>query len=301
MRHLPRAAMLILLILTGCGTMGTRSGGKPNPWGIYPATRMDIGMVWYGVTGRSILSDGNGGSKLIGCTVLPLCFLADIPVSMVTDTVMIYPDLRAQNEAEQSLTFVVAEGSVRKARKLLEQGADPDGESNRCPPLVTACGADNMEMVRLLVEHGADVNLKRKEDGHWGNTPLIAAIDLRNIQIAKYLIQHGADVNITDGRGTPLMYASKTIQYAGPPPAIQLMQLLVENGANVNVVCPGEGTVLDSAIKAEEELGAMIKYLPTENGCFIGYKEIYSSHKELISYLRAHGAKRAAELKATSK
>lgn len=259
-------------------------------------------MTWYCVTGKSIFSEGHQwGAELIGYTLAPLCFLADIPVSLVTDTVMIYPDLQALKEAEKSLEFVVSEGSVRKARKLLEQGADPNGRKDKRPLLVTACEAENFELIRLLVEHGANVNLRRKEGNYWCDTPLITSVQFRNIPIARYLIQHGADVNIADDRGqTPLMYANETIHYVGPPTAIQLMGLLIKNGANVNAVCPGEGTVLDRAMANEKELGLQFKYganIPRENTVLIALKNEYSSQKEIVLFLRAHGAMRAAELK----
>src|ERR1019366_4064889 len=60
----------------------------------------------------------------------------------------------------KTLSQAVLAGDVRAARKMLERGADP----NRCDPGDTAYAIHygvnhGPEMVQLLVDHGADVNI----------------------------------------------------------------------------------------------------------------------------------------------
>lgn len=59
----------------------------------------------------------------------------------------------------------------------------------------------NLEMVKILVEFGADVNLPPGE--HGGNTPLMGAASNMpedGLEIARYLLESGADVNeVRDG------------------------------------------------------------------------------------------------------
>src|SRR5579883_40908 len=50
-------------------------------------------------------------------------------------------------------------------------------------------GANRMAIIRMLVEHGADVNA-RTNDGH---TPLVLA---KSMDAVTYLVEHGADVNV---------------------------------------------------------------------------------------------------------
>ena len=81
---------------------------------------------------------------------------------------------------------------------------------------------DNIELVKLLLEHGADVNIKDDVDR---KTPLYNACYKNKLNIAKLLLKHGADVNIKDGYGlTPLYNAC---YYNN----IELIKLLLEHGA----------------------------------------------------------------------
>ena len=73
--------------------------------------------------------------------------------------------------------------------------------------LKEACARDNLNKVKELISHGADIECQYK--WHW--TPLMFAANTlgNNIEIVKYLISHGADINIQDDDGwTPLMVSS---------------------------------------------------------------------------------------------
>ncbi len=75
-------------------------------------------------------------------------------------------------------------------RWLLEHGADPNlpwGEQNDSP-LHLAAQRWNLEMAELLVNHGADVNRRRKD----GSTPHALAEMHGNHDIAAWLLAHGA-------------------------------------------------------------------------------------------------------------
>jgi Fem-1 family protein b len=58
--------------------------------------------------------------------------------------------------------------------------------------LWTVAAKNNFEMVKLLVEHGADVNHTTKTN----STPLRGACYNGNIDMARYLIENGADIHI---------------------------------------------------------------------------------------------------------
>jgi len=99
--------------------------------------------------------------------------------------------------------------------------------------LVYACENENLDLVKLLVEHGANVNLVDEN----GYSPLISACAYNNSNIAKYLIEHGADINQSFFLNTPL----NIVYQNGTPLTIacrngneDIALCLLEHGANVN-------------------------------------------------------------------
>jgi len=99
-------------------------------------------------------------------------------------------------------------GDVELARLLLAHGADPHIISkDRETTLMAACGtgfingyhrqrspADRLELVKLLVELGEDINAA----DNYGITPLMVSANLGDIEIVKYLISKGADLGAHD-------------------------------------------------------------------------------------------------------
>lgn len=99
-------------------------------------------------------------------------------------------------------------------RWLLERGHDANARFDK-PPSSTllipsaASKRDAAQKVRVLLEHGAQVNLADDE----GTTALLAASRAGNMQAMAVLAEAGADVNVVEplkehGRMTPLMYAA---------------------------------------------------------------------------------------------
>jgi len=83
-------------------------------------------------------------------------------------------------------------------------------------PLTIACEKNNETIIKLLVEHGADVNVLADN-----KTPLLLAYRNNNESILKYLVEHGAVKNMV------LKLACKDGKEA-------IVKYLVEYGADVN-------------------------------------------------------------------
>lgn len=91
----------------------------------------------------------------------------------------------------------VSLGRIRSARHLIAAGADLDDPGGcREPPLKYAVLINNVEMVKLLVDSGADVNWTGNT-GNWRDTPLWFAEAAKNKTIVSYLKKHGAVVHLT--------------------------------------------------------------------------------------------------------
>jgi uncharacterized protein len=114
---------------------------------------------------------------------------------------------------------------------------EPDG--GELTPLVYAARAGHIEVARVLLEAGADVNQVTR----YGWSPLLAATQNRNYQLAKFLIENGADVNIANKGGwTPLYLATDNRNLEGgdyPTRSpdmdhLEYIELLLESGADPN-------------------------------------------------------------------
>jgi ankyrin repeat protein len=101
-------------------------------------------------------------------------------------------------------------------------------------PLFTAVALNKTDVVKLLIDKGADVNLPIAN----GSTPLVTAITMAGDPIKKMLIDAGADVNKGSTQGVvPLMIALGMKQTV-------IARLLLDKGANVNYVSAAGDTPL---------------------------------------------------------
>ncbi len=97
---------------------------------------------------------------------------------------------------------------------------------NAMPMLLAACMSGNMEMIKGLLEAGADV---QKKDSLFGGTALHAAASKGCFDIVELLLQYGADINTPDNDGyTPLMLAA-----CCQPKAF--IEFMINNGADIKI------------------------------------------------------------------
>jgi len=89
-----------------------------------------------------------------------------------------------------------------------------------------ACCGGHLEVVKLLVTRGSDVNLT---DGTYRFlTPLHIAASNQFASIVEYLISKGAELEIGDGsESTPLFLAAEN-------GSVEVIKILISKGANVN-------------------------------------------------------------------
>lgn len=92
------------------------------------------------------------------------------------------------------------------------------------------CSDNNYAVVKLLLDHGADVNAK----SHRKVPPLHRACEYDAIRVAKLLLDNGADIDAIDNRHTAL-YA------AGRSGNEEVVRLLLARGANVDLGGVGDG------------------------------------------------------------
>jgi ankyrin repeat protein len=66
---------------------------------------------------------------------------------------------------------------------------------------MNAASFGNLDIVKFLVEHGANVNAAATVAGFTGYTALIYASERGQVNVVKYLIKHGANINAKKKNG----------------------------------------------------------------------------------------------------
>jgi ankyrin repeat protein len=86
-------------------------------------------------------------------------------------------------------------GHEEVAKYLVANGADVNRPSNNgfhVYPIHSACADNYTSIARMLIEHGAMVNVKQQA----GATPLHSAAQNGNIDLLVLLLEHGAEINV---------------------------------------------------------------------------------------------------------
>nr|WMY99266.1 transient receptor potential A [Bemisia tabaci] len=132
-------------------------------------------------------------------------------------------DLAPEDASDTQLFFSV----IQLARhgiveRLLEWGASVRERVAGLTALHVAAKHAGADSVRLLLDHGADLNARSST----GKTPLALAIFVGNVEAAKCLLARGPDLE-------GLLHEA-AVTYAAPRNTVEIVRALVEAGADVN-------------------------------------------------------------------
>jgi len=171
-------------------------------------------------------------------------------------------------------------GTVQAQEKKEDKPADAREMDNKT--LKEAAGKGDLATVLAMIKKGADVQWRDPKDN--GKTPLVKSILLGKLDVVKVLLENGADINYPDGSNRypvyfchphrdkqkavelltfvlskggakdlnrePGMLVSLCDHEMGPP---ELIPILVEAGANPNLIFKGKAvTPLIAAIQAKK-------------------------------------------------
>ncbi|HEY9774849.1 MAG TPA: ankyrin repeat domain-containing protein [Planktothrix sp.] len=177
--------------------------------------------------------------NMLGCVQrTPLILAAEEGIAVATEILIQHgADVNAKPFVDMPALNAATTSEV--AKLLVAAGADINYiDSTGNFPLREAVGTDNTELVRGLIELGANVDLCS-----YGPTPLHLASMHDKIEIMQLLIDAGADPNIVDTDECCALLCVKSLEAA---------QLLVSAGANLRYRHPNGDHLLDVDLKSRQ-------------------------------------------------
>ncbi len=159
----------------------------------------------------------------------------------------------------------------RLVAELLQNGTSVNGLPEETQsPLCNAAHRGAVDSVRVLIEHGADLEFAGKNsDGseRKDESPLTASLRRHHNEVATLLIEAGAEVNKVDSHGaTPLLTALgyhdpwEYERSVAPKPSLSLIQLMLEKGADPDLPSAGSALVLGRQTKNTQLIGLIQEF-----------------------------------------
>jgi ankyrin repeat protein len=143
----------------------------------------------------------------------------------------------------QDFFNAVKNGDYNKVKQILAAGIDVDVTEDTKTALMLAAKEGHQNIVKLLLENGANINKKNKSH----NTALHFAVFNKHNNIVKLLIEKGAEINAKGYAGqTPLVLAAEIDN-------IEAAKLLIQKGADIKAVDHASCTALTYAILHENK------------------------------------------------
>ena len=151
---------------------------------------------------------------------------------------------KQQTKGYTSLMKAVHKKDVKKVKKLLKKGADPNETRAGLSPLIVACNQfpddfygineSSDEIVLLLLEANVDPNLRTNTDGEKELLPLERAIEHSRIEAVRALVLHGASIDSLDEKDGMLDFMP--VQFAltrgfNQGTMLKITEILLDNGA----------------------------------------------------------------------
>lgn len=204
-------------------------------------------------------------------------------LTFILDTTSININLVDIN-GRAALHRAVLHNRLNVVKLLLDYGADVNNKTKSgLTALYTASCVGCLPIVQLLLQYDADSNIKTISSGY---TALFAAAENGHYAVVDLLLTYGTDVNMRSHSGHTILYWAARNGYCS------LLRLLLVHGANVNVKTPfGESPLYVAAGDGSYEIvntllchNADVNIL-TNNGCSSLYFAVYKGHYRIVELL----------------
>ena len=189
------------------------------------------------------------------------------------------------------------EGNAEIVQKLIDKGANIEikDKENGSTPLLWACQNGHTNVVKILLQNRANLFAFSKS----GNTGLHFAVESGNIELVEMLVKKGLDIDAKDEYGfTPLLFACQNGH-------IDVAKILLQYGANIRAASYNGATALHYATESgninliEMVLKEGLNVNATNNqGMTSLHKAVKKRHIDIVKLLIENGANIFAKTKA---
>ena len=155
--------------------------------------------------GADVDAVAGDGSRAVHCALEPRGRVSVTPERRAT-----VADMLLAHGARYTIYIAAIRGDSPFVREALSQDSSLANFEDTCHrrPISAAARRNDLEMVRLLLQHGADPNLP--EEGAPRGHALWVAVYHQHREMARVLVEHGADPNaMVESSGTPILFARK--------------------------------------------------------------------------------------------
>ena len=160
-------------------------------------------------------------------------------------------DHRAYLQDDSALNSAVCYDHPDILLVLLEAGTDPNIHGEHVPALHVAAANDNVKAAKILISHGAKIDVR---DAVNNDSALIYGIRDGKFRVAELLLEAGADPNLADRRGFAPVHIAVARNDA------KLVRRLLDHGTAINVRTHSDGKtpLMIAAAAGFEEMVEML-------------------------------------------
>ncbi|MFC2162030.1 ankyrin repeat domain-containing protein, partial [Acidobacteriota bacterium] len=180
----------------------------------------------------------------------------------------------------QEIFDAVQKGDLTKVKYLVQNNPNlvKANDKNDDTPLHIAADAGHLEIVRFLIQKGADLNSFNSSR----RNPVLMAGYNGHQDVVKFLLESGAIFNYVDDRGySPLRWAAVRGNK-------DVVELFVSSGAKISIheaAACGHIGFIDKGLSAGEDINGL-----NQDGRTPLHQTVYSGNLETIEYLIKKGA-----------
>ena len=150
--------------------------------------------------------------------------------------------VNSKDERQKTPLHKAAEnGSLEMVKILIEMGADIDAkDEGKATPLHYCILVGNIEIVKILLQKGADMEARLEGEVISVCTPLHVAVKFSHMDIVKLLLGNGAQINTQDKIGNTVLHhtvENDTYHFDPFDPYffLEIVKYLLEHGAQVDI------------------------------------------------------------------